>query len=1444
MFGTNQNGEAGIFALGPLNADDVQAVSTSIFDYSGSTGSVTTPLKGGEVRRYAMPDEVIVSVILNDKMVVVQIAGSGNSAEQDFQTATEHAQLMLDALEQNGLLGGQAPDLEAVITNTAPSSVTGEGVPGGQSAGDNGNTAQNGTDNSAGSDYQSEAPAAIGPVGSIPGPANNTEAVVGVVVPGLVAVAIGALSGLAGSGAPPTGGSTPPVRETGFKRSKFSADETTDQATDGDELDLASNRELAGDENQFPPQEQIFTDSATDLSGADAADEMILEKFKGVPPEDETVVTESDGIVVDTTAIIQDGTILSDDFGGNRPETDILAEDGSRIEIDTSAIDDGNVILSDNDDDILPEEDTILTDGDQVVVDESAFEPDPIHVPGQPEATEIDEQSKIFDETKVSETGAISDDEAAAAAAASNTKQPDEASSAENELNKDETTKKSFDQNGFDQDGYDQDGFDKNGYNKDGYDLQGFDYKGYNRDGFDPFGYDRQGYGKDGFHWSGYNADGYDKSGKSWSDLGYDPEHRNPFDGGPISLDGSPIVDTKPTAPPLGQPYPKTAEKFGPKTWDTPASTPATPVTPTTPPGTPPASTTPTGTPPGQTPSSQPQAIPTDQEAINHGFDGDQTEVPEIPNANSTVPTFPKDGETKTLVGQTDGRTYEIKYDAKSGQWINTESGNYFDPDRFGQWQDDLAVDKALAAETMNKFATRQDATSKAIDQHLADFKNLEQIQKTADKFEFGSPGGPGDVDQAIQDLKDEMIAGKELDHDKLEKIKTVIDSRITGQSAPDSVQKWQEPPWYTDVNAALKANAESIRNIVTGEDEDGNTSYLGMAGRMVIGAATGGSSEYIMTVAEALNNVKKGVDQGKSGWDATTGAMTQVVTDEVLSFGLEKTGELGVGFVKKSFPKATQTLSDLVDAGASKIDDLNQKASKKLGLIADEGADKAVDKINQNMAKKAAQTTDEIGDDATKAAKKSADQATDDLAAKKGLKTGEKPDPQAYQEATQKIKDQKDKVSQKADDLIDDYRKNNKPDPEAIERDEMFKEGRKAGQQKVDELKTAQDQLKANPDSTEAKKAYETAMEKVQQDKHAMHSLNDLKGADSDEIRSAFKTQMNQKAKLADFDARERIAKEYGVDIEQVKTVGATNTMDVSDAPDPTGFAQKPKSSQPLDQIPDDQLQAIKNKQKTIATERAKLESEIDVKKGNNASYDIDKTYRIQVGETVDPVTGKVTKIYKDIPAADTKRVFGEEYYKQFHDGKLPTKMDNGIEVVDSKAVDQFAKEMDVSAVDHRAAEGYGASDADLKEMLKKDGIVKKLGDIEAGTKTMEYKANEWENQAAELRKQAEEATGTEKAQLLARAEGLSEESMRQTTKQFNNQICEQVKAINLAKGQDVVKIPDKLFTAINVMEKVGTNGLSVVEAEEILKGMGMTPKGVSQQMSSLMEAMQKFNK
>lgn len=131
-----------------------------------------------------------------------------------------------------------------------------------------------------------------------------------------------------------------------------------------------------------------------------------------------------------------------------------------------------------------------------------------------------------------------------------------------------------FDKNGRQRDGYDEFGFDKNGFNKDGfdkdgYDREGFDYKGYNRDGYDPWGYNRQGYDRDGYHWSGYNADGYDRRGRHWSENPYIRKSHSPFSGEKIFVDGAKIPEWNPTEPPLGQPYPRTVEKYGAKPWIT-----------------------------------------------------------------------------------------------------------------------------------------------------------------------------------------------------------------------------------------------------------------------------------------------------------------------------------------------------------------------------------------------------------------------------------------------------------------------------------------------------------------------------------------------------------------------------------------------------------------------------------------------------------------------------------------------------------------------------------------------------------------------------------------------------------------------------------------------------------------------------------------------------------
>ena len=107
--------------------------------------------------------------------------------------------------------------------------------------------------------------------------------------------------------------------------------------------------------------------------------------------------------------------------------------------------------------------------------------------------------------------------------------------------------------------------------------------------------------------------------------------------------------------------------------------------------------------------------------------------------------TGPRHGDQQTLVGTGDGQTYEIEYNAVTGKWVNTETGNDFDPDRFESWQQDFAEDKRRADIDLEKLANREDATSQAIDKNLEDWRKLEQMQKEADKYNIGDPGGTGD---------------------------------------------------------------------------------------------------------------------------------------------------------------------------------------------------------------------------------------------------------------------------------------------------------------------------------------------------------------------------------------------------------------------------------------------------------------------------------------------------------------------------------------------------------------------------------------------------------------------------------------------------------------------------------------------------------------------------
>ncbi|CQR74105.1 hypothetical protein [Sporomusa ovata] len=528
---------------------------------------------------------------------------------------------------------------------------------------------------------------------------------------------------------------------------------------------------------------------------------------------------------------------------------------------------------------------------------------------------------------------------------------------------------------GYDEYGYDKKGFNKDGFDKDGYDREGFNYEGYNRSGYDPWGYDKRGYGKDGYHWSGYNADGYDRNGRHWSENPYEGDG-NPFNvltsnaqrtfgEGKVTPHGTTEVseiDWQPKKPPLGDPYPKTVEKYGAKPWtdEIPCPEPEKPsdakpedtgvIGPEDPMNTlkqhgQDKDASAAGEKGGSVPAAEPEG------ADGPAIPGEGVPVPEDTQApDSGTPGWPQDGEKRILVGKTDGRSIEIEYDGKTGEWVNTETGNSFDPDRFEQWQDDLAEDRRRIAEDIDKMSQRQDAHSQAVDQKMTEWKKLEQMQKAADKYNIGEPGGPGDVDKAIQKLKDDMLAGREFDQEQVDKIRRVIDNRILGKTTADTGDRWEEVPWYKDLDSALKANAETAREVVTGEKADGSISWAGMGARVAIGAATGGASEYVMTVAEAMHRIKGSVDKGESDVRAVVKAIGQLVLEELGGEMIGAAGGKAMQQFAEKFPNFTNKAGDLAEKIGLAVAAGDQIASSKLGLIGKQSAEEALADLAKRM--------------------------------------------------------------------------------------------------------------------------------------------------------------------------------------------------------------------------------------------------------------------------------------------------------------------------------------------------------------------------------------------------------------------------------------------------------------------------------------------------------------
>jgi len=247
--------------------------------------------------------------------------------------------------------------------------------------------------------------------------------------------------------------------------------------------------------------------------------------------------------------------------------------------------------------------------------------------------------------------------------------------------------------------------------------------------------------------------------------------------------------------------------------------------------------------------------------------------------------------------------------------------------DKSQQWLQDRH--QQLEAEAAAERKVRQDAAD-----------SLERIKQIARRHGYDD----------ILERADGVAVNPDgsINVDYVNRLKDTLKHRI-GRDIAAPAGKPTTADWVSD---GLSMTAKEV---FTGTDADGNTSYKAMLLRGLVGAATAGGSEYVYTPTDALYRMKDGVDRGESGVTLFGKAAGGAIVDELIGRAVGGALNKGISYVAKKFPGLTKTVSEYADdiykrlnkpIGGAKPSALSsQLAAKKAALEAalDSGDDDAV---------------------------------------------------------------------------------------------------------------------------------------------------------------------------------------------------------------------------------------------------------------------------------------------------------------------------------------------------------------------------------------------------------------------------------------------------------------------------------------------------------------------
>lgn len=295
----------------------------------------------------------------------------------------------------------------------------------------------------------------------------------------------------------------------------------------------------------------------------------------------------------------------------------------------------------------------------------------------------------------------------------------------------------------------------------------------------------------------------------------------------------------------------------------------------------------------------------------------------------------PIDGEERAYTDNR-GQKRDIKFDAKIGYWVyQDKEGGWLDLDKDDQAKKEYNRDKEFNAKVREKMANRDTAEDRAnnemVRKQKENLKILQNIQKIRMEIIFGGErtsgmwrekGDPGNVITQIEILEKQLIKG--ADKNLYDKIKKVYGDHIMGKTlTSDQIPKDSQILRET-ISGGVKLSG---REIITGETADGQTSWKSLGLRMILGAATGGRSEWVYETTGSLykneDYVERGGNSVLEAWKESTkeiikGEAYGEVVGRGTGAGIDVGGKLGK-IVAKRFPNATKPIAD----GLRKVDEI-----------------------------------------------------------------------------------------------------------------------------------------------------------------------------------------------------------------------------------------------------------------------------------------------------------------------------------------------------------------------------------------------------------------------------------------------------------------------------------------------------------------------------------------